>query len=593
MRAAARSAIRIVGSHPGDMLGASVARIGDFNGDGRDDIAIGAPGTTRRGRANVGAAYVVLGRRGKARAIHVADAGDGVVAVWGARTGDALGTSVAGVGDINGDGLADVAIGAPRADGRVGAVYVLFGSRRPPRVMAASDPSWGFVLRGNDSFSPVGEAVAGAGDVNGDSIPDLGVGVLEREEARTAAAKVVFGPLHSGTAATTRTAAGFMARTPESQWFDRRRPQRASRVPVAGVGDTDGDGLNDIAFADPGNGPFQPGSASVYVAFGKRDDHDIVTAGNTGFWVFTPHGLGGPLGFGRAMTAVPDATGDGRSDIAASEVRSQYSYPPEPGSIYVFPGDRASDVRNRNLTMVPGVVRIWERELGDLAGYSLTGLTVRTDGMSGLVVGAPGRRDQRCRSIGAVFVVRPVLGRWPLSLGDPAGVYEILGSRPAGAFGTSVAATSGFVRPGAQELVIGEPGFQRDDRAPQVGHAYVVPLPRKPLAGFGHEPPRLCVKLATLTATAIRRHRTIKVEITVNKSAVVTTRIFVASAGLGRRPAGSLRMRVHGPWTDTVSVGLSPAATRGLMPGTLIRLRVAARDHAGNRSVRTVTWRAK
>lgn len=138
----------------GDELGTSVAGIGDMDGDERPDIAVGAPGATAR----AGRVTVFSGSTGS------------VLRIWnGANAGDELGAAVARVGDLNGDGRAEILAGSPRHDaGGVDAGRAV--------VFSGSD---GSVLRTFDGAAAgdlLGSAIAGAGDVNGDDVPDLVIG---------------------------------------------------------------------------------------------------------------------------------------------------------------------------------------------------------------------------------------------------------------------------------------------------------------------------------------------------------------------------------------------------------------------------------
>jgi len=183
------SSARLIGETAGDYAGRSVSGVGDVDGDGLDDLLVGAP-YNATGGTDAGTAYLVLDSVSGDLGLGSADArliGD---------ASDEAGAAVAGAGDVNGDGLDDMLVGAPSSDTAAtdaGAAYLVLGPVLGDYYLSGADAR----LLGDDAGDEAGGAVCGDGDVDDDGYADMLVGATSDSTAASAggAAYLVLGPL--------------------------------------------------------------------------------------------------------------------------------------------------------------------------------------------------------------------------------------------------------------------------------------------------------------------------------------------------------------------------------------------------------------
>lgn len=251
----------------GDLrLGSDVDSAGDFNRDGLGDVVIGVPNSlARRQRADdrepigPGAAYIVLGARART-SVNLARPGGRVIRIdLPRRQLGSLGSAVAGTGDVDGDGFADVAIGAPwfpirfTRDFRVGpgATLVIFGGSRSGRMRIGDPATRALRIDGARRNGLFGARLAGAGDVNADGRADLLVGAPGAEEdkldarGRPGSAYLVYGR------STGTLSARLIERSGVGGFAMFGTPGDSAGVGLAAPGDVDGDGHSDILVAAP------------------------------------------------------------------------------------------------------------------------------------------------------------------------------------------------------------------------------------------------------------------------------------------------------------------------------------------------------
>jgi len=234
-RSLADATARLMGQAPGDYAGYAVAAAGDTDGDGLGDLLVGAYGAADE----AGFAGLFAGPLSGSLALNDADE-----VLSGASAGDRVGYAVAGVGDVDGDGLADLLIGAPGLDTggeEAGGAYLLISQ---PVVVVA---------QGGEASAFAGISVAGAGDIDGDGLGELLVGAHGAGDGGRA---YLFwggewGSLSPQDAALTITGEG----------------GDAVGLTVAGAGDIDGDGRPDLLIGAPRAEEDDAGAAALLLTW--------------------------------------------------------------------------------------------------------------------------------------------------------------------------------------------------------------------------------------------------------------------------------------------------------------------------------------
>ncbi len=300
-----------------DQFGAAVAAIGDLDGDGLDEIAVGAVGDDDGG-SGTGAVWIVsLHSDGSVKGQKKISAASGGFS-GALSAADLFGRSVTALGDLDNDGIPDIAVGASQDDdgGRNnGAVWVMFlnsdGSVK--RHTKISETSGGFkgLLDSSDNF---GASVAGLGDINGDGTPDLAVGSpFDDDGGNDRGAAYVLFLTPSGTVSGYRKIADGGGSL-DGHLHNNDRFGEA----LASAGDINGDGIGDLVVGAPRSDEVGSNSGAVWVLQLTADGSVAVQTSINGSGGNLPGVLSSNDRFGYAVAKIGDLDGDGRSEIAVA-----------------------------------------------------------------------------------------------------------------------------------------------------------------------------------------------------------------------------------------------------------------------------------
>ncbi|MCB0397363.1 MAG: FG-GAP repeat protein, partial [Flavobacteriales bacterium] len=353
-------------------MGQSVSTAGDVNGDGYSDLIVGAH-LYDNGENDEGAAFVYLGGASGISTSYNAAVESNQADAW-------MGFSVSSAGDVNGDGYADIVVGAPYFDNgeaEEGAAFVYHGTINGINTAPAA------MVESNQATAYLGISVASAGDVNADGYSDIIVGanLYDNGEAEEGAAFVY----HGSASGISTTAAIVLEGNLADAYFGQG---------VATAGDINGDGYSDVIVGAYKYDHTETNEGAVFVFRGSASGIQAVATD-------TMYGNQAHAWFGYSVGGAGDINADGFSDVIVGAPLYDGGVADE-GGVFVFYGD----VKGIN----PQSDTLLANQADAIYGFCVnTAGDVNADGYSDIIVGAP-NYDNGENDEGAAFVYHGASG---------------------------------------------------------------------------------------------------------------------------------------------------------------------------------------
>lgn len=313
-----------------------VANIGDLNGDGVSDIACASAGDPDGGDRNGAVFILFMNNDGTVNKKQKISKNNGNLGLTFPSSDYLFGYSVASIGDLNSDGVNDLAVGIITGnDSYTGSVAILFmksdGTVKSTTLIDKNTSALSTYLTGGNFF---GCGVQGIGDINGDGVNDLAVGAQSEENSKGAAYILFLNA--NGTVKSIQRIANNTGGVPNILAANDN-----FGVSIANLGDIDEDGINDLAIGSYGDNEVAKNVGCVYIAHLKGDG-TIKKLSKINTTNITLDDISNS-NFGNSVCSIKDLNGDGIKDLLVGAVNDG---PHGEGALYIIYLDSNTDVKS-------------------------------------------------------------------------------------------------------------------------------------------------------------------------------------------------------------------------------------------------------